>query len=85
MTEYLSPHLTYGVLLVVGALHLLHHRVAKRHISYVEVASAALLCVPPTAPVAGWLLIGAHLALAAVQIVGSLSIRRLSPNWEAGA
>jgi hypothetical protein len=79
----LTPEITYFVLLVVQAFHLLHHRLAKRHISFAEVASAAVLCVPPAAPVPGWILMGAHLALAAVQIVGSLWIRRLSPSWEA--
>jgi hypothetical protein len=80
-----TPEITYVILLVVQALHLLHHRAAKRHISYAEVASAALLCVPPTAPLPGWLLMSAHLTAAAVQIVGSLWIRRLSPDWEPGA
>jgi hypothetical protein len=78
----ITPEVTYLVLLVVQALHLLHHRLAKRHISFAEVVSATVLCVPPTAPVPGWLLMSAHLALAAIQIVGSLWIRRLSPVWE---
>lgn len=80
----LTPGITYTVLLVVSALHLLHHRVAKRHISFAEVASATVLCVPITAPLPAWILMGAHLAIAAIQVVGSLSIRRLSPDWEAG-
>jgi hypothetical protein len=83
MTDYLSPHVTYGLLLAVQALHLLHHRLAKRHISFAEVLSAAVLCVPLTAPVPSPVLMGAHIALAAVQIVGSLWIKRLSPSWEA--
>lgn len=43
----LTPQTTYIVLLIVQALHLLHHRVAKRHISFAEVISGAVLCVPP--------------------------------------
>ena len=77
----LTPQATYVALLVVQALHLLHHRLAKRHISFAEVASAIVLCVPPQAPAPGWLLMGAHLALIAVQVVGSLWIRKLSPEW----
>jgi uncharacterized membrane protein len=78
----MTPQTTYLILLVVQALHLLHHRLAKRHISFAEVASAAVLCVPPTSPLPAAALMGAHLALAAVQVVGSLWIRRLSPEWE---
>jgi hypothetical protein len=77
----LTPQFTYEVLLAVQALHLLHHRLAKRHISFAEVVSSAVLCVPPGAPVAPRLLMAAHLALAGIQIVGSLWIRRLSPDW----
>jgi hypothetical protein len=78
----LTPDVTYLVLLAVQALHLLHHRLAKRHISFAEVASSAVLCVPPTAPVPAWALMVAHLTLVVVQIVGSLRIKRLSPSWE---
>ena len=81
----MTPTTTYLILLLVQAFHLLHHRLATRHISFAEVASAAVLCVPPTAPVPAWTLMTAHLALAAVQIVGSLWIRRLSPDWTPGA
>jgi hypothetical protein len=81
----LTPQDSYVVLLAVQALHLLHHRLAKRHISFAEVATGFVLCVPPSAPLAPWLLMGAHLALAAVQVVGSLWIRRLSPRWPAEA
>jgi hypothetical protein len=77
----LTPQKTYLALLVVQALHLLHHRWAKRHISYAEVISALVLCVPPWAPLPVWLLMGAHLILITVQIVGSLWIKKLSPNW----
>lgn len=75
----LTPHATYIALLIVQALHLFHHRVAKRHISFAEVVSALALCVPPwTTSVPAWLLMG---ALIVVQIVGSLWIKKLSPNW----
>ena len=77
----MTPSLTYQILLGVQVLHLLHHRLAKRHISFAEVVSAGVLCIPPSAPVAPWLLMSAHLALCAVQVVGSLWIRRLSPDW----
>lgn len=79
----LTPELTYTALLIVQALHLLHHRLVKRHISFAEVISAAVLCVPPTVTIPAVLLMGAHLALIAVQIVGSVCIRRLSPTWDA--
>lgn len=77
----LTPQITYVTLLVVQALHLFHHRVAKRHISFAEVVSAMVLCVPPWTPLPGWLLMGAHLILIAVQVVGSLWIKKLSPKW----
>jgi hypothetical protein len=73
--------MTYVALLVVQALHLLHHRLARHHISFAEVVSAVVLCVPPWVPVPGWLLVGAHLTLIAVQVVGSVWIKELSPNW----
>ena len=62
--------------------HLLHHRLAKRHISFAEVASSAILCVPLTLGLPAWLYSTAHLAMIAVQIVGSIWIRKLSPAWE---
>lgn len=77
----MTPQATYIALLVVQALHLLHHRLSKRHISFAEVVSAVVLCVPPWAPLPGWLLMGAHLFQIVVQIVGSLWIKKLSPNW----
>lgn len=77
----LTPHTTYIALLVVQALHLLHHRVSKRHISFAEVISAIVLCVPPWAPLPPWMFMGTHLSLIAVQVVGSLWIRKLSPEW----
>ncbi len=77
----LTPEITYALLLGVQMLHLLHHRLARRHISFAEVLSAALLCVPPQTAVPATLLMGAHLAMVAVQCIGSLWIRRLSPDW----
>lgn len=78
----LTPQNTYIALLVVQALHLLHHRLARRHISFAEVLSGVVLCIPPWASLPAFLLMGAHLALIAVQIVGSLWIKRLSPDWQ---
>ncbi len=77
----LNPQSTYLALLIVQALHLLHHRLAKRHISFAEVISGATLCIPPWAPVPAWLLMGAHLILIAVQIAGSVWIKKLAPKW----
>lgn len=77
----LTPQTSYIALLVVQALHLLHHRIAKRHISYAEVISAVVLCIPPSGPLPAPLLIGAHLLLILVQIIGSLWIKKLSPDW----
>jgi len=64
-----------------SSLHLLHHRLAKRHISFAEVVSAIVLCVPPWAPLPPWMFMGVHLSLIAVQVVGSLWIKKLSPEW----
>lgn len=77
----LSPQITFTILLLVQAGHLLQHRLAKRHISFAEVVSAAVLCVPLNGPVPVWLLMTAHLALVAVQSVGSIWLKRLSPQW----
>lgn len=79
----LTPEITIVVLLIVQALHLLHHRLAQRHISVAEVTSAFVLCIPLTVlpPV---LLVTAHLALAAVQVIGSIRIARLLPDWPSG-
>ena len=79
----LTPEITYTALLIVQALHLLHHRLTKRHISFAEVASSSVLCIPPSAPLPALLLMAVHLLLIGVQIIGSLWIRRLSPDWEA--
>jgi len=79
----LTPESTYLTLLFVQALHLMHHRIAKRHISFTEVISAVVLCVPPSSM---WIpapfLMGMHLILIAVQAVGSLWIGRFSPDWD---
>lgn len=76
-----TPQLTYTLLLVIQAFHLLHHRLAKRHISFAEVLSAVVLCIPPSSPLPAWLLMSAHLSLGAVQVIGSVWIKRLSPDW----
>lgn len=76
-----SQH-TYIALLVVQALHLLHHRLTKRHISFAEVISASVLCVPWWLPIPGILLMGTHITLIIVQIVGSIWIEKLSPDWK---
>ena len=77
----LNPQNTYIALLLVQALHLLHHRLAKRHISFAEVVSAVVLCVPPWAPVPAPLFVATHVTLIVVQLVGSIWIKRLSPEW----
>lgn len=78
----LTPAHTYVALLIVQACHLLHHRLAKRHISLAEVLSATVLCFPPTLvafPAIAFMSL--HILLIAVQIVGSIWIRKLSPAW----
>ena len=78
----LTPNHTYVALLVVQAAHLLHHRLAKRHISFAEFISAVVLCFPPfLIQLPGVVFMTVHLSLIAVQIVGSLWIRKLSPDW----
>lgn len=78
----LTPQTTYLALLMVQALHLLHHRLAKRHISFAEVVSALVLCVPLSWPLPAWLFMVTHTGLIAVQIIGSFWIDKLSPQWE---
>lgn len=77
----IEPSVTQSILGVALALHLAHHRLARRHISFVEVAAATLLVVPVIMlpPV---LLVVAHLGVVGVLLVGSIGIRRLSPSWE---
>lgn len=78
----LTPAFTYVALLIVQSAHLLHHRLTKRHISFVEVATAAVLCFPPfLVPLPAVAFVSIHLILIAVQVVGSIGIRRLSPDW----
>jgi hypothetical protein len=78
----LTPELTYAALLVVQTLHLLHHRLVKRHISFAEVISAGVLCIPPVSGLVGpVLLMGLHVVLIALQVIGSVFIQRLSPDW----
>jgi uncharacterized membrane protein len=79
----MTPTVTYVALLVVQALHLLHHRLAKRHISLVEALSAGVLCAPPMLlpGIPGWLFMSVHGALIVTQIAGSIWIRKLSPSW----
>jgi hypothetical protein len=77
----ITPQTTYIALLVVQALHLLHHRLARRHISFAEVISAVVLCVPSWAPAPALLLMTAHLSLITVQVIGSVWIKKLSPEW----
>lgn len=79
----LTPETTFAILLVVQALHLLHHRLAKRHISFAEVASGLVLTIPMTALPAG-LLMGLHMTVALIQVIGSIWIKRLSPDWQRG-
>lgn len=78
----LTAQTTYIALLVVQAAHLLHHRLAKRHISFAEVISASVICVPPWLPLPPVLFIATHVTLIVVQVVGSLWIRKLSPQWQ---
>ena len=84
MSDWITPQVTYSLLLVVQSLHLLHHRLAKRHISFAEVLSSSVLIAPPAAvpAVPGAVFMAAHLLLIAVQVVGSVWIRRLSPSWD---
>lgn len=77
----LTPQHTYIALLIVQAFQMLHHRLAKRQISFGEVISAVVLCVPPWAPLPALLLMAAHLSLIVVQGIGSFWIKKLSPEW----
>jgi len=77
-----TPQATYLALLIVQTAHLLHHRLAKRHISFAEVVSGTILCVPLTLGLPSWAYMTAHLAMIAVQVIGSIWIRRLSPSWQ---
>lgn len=75
----LTPETTWMLLASVQALHLLHHCLVKRKISLVEPLAAAALLVPLSAlPAAA--LMSLHVSLAAIQTIGSLWIRKLSPE-----
>jgi hypothetical protein len=80
----MTPQLTYQILLFVQFGHLFHHRISKRHISYAEVLTALILCIPPSFITDSWALIAmsAHVILALTQVIGSLFIKRLSPDWQ---
>jgi hypothetical protein len=76
--------ITYFALLIAQALHLLHHRLAKRHISFAEVISSAILCLPPfVIALPAWFFVGTHLLLITIQIIGSVWMKKLSPDWKA--
>ncbi len=79
--DSITPQMTYMALLIVQALHLLHHRISKRHISFVEVITAGVLCISPSIAIQGAVLMIVHVGLIIIQIVGSVFIKRLSPDW----
>ena len=82
----LTPTHTYVALLVVQALHLFHHRLVKRHISFAETISAVVLCFPPfLIDLPALVFMAAHLTMIAVQLVGSIWIQKLSPSWAESA
>lgn len=70
----------FTILIFVQAFHLLHHRLAKRHISFAEVVSGFLLCLYSFHSFHGWVLTSAYCLMVAVQVVGSIFIKRLSPD-----
>jgi hypothetical protein len=78
----LDPQVTYIALLVVQTAHLLHHRLAKRHISFTEVLGSLILCVPFTPAIPPYLYSTVHITIIVIQVVGSIWIERLSPSWE---
>jgi hypothetical protein len=78
----MNPTYTYIALLIVQTGHLFHHRFAKRHISFAEVASSLTLCFPPfVIALPGIVFVSMHLLLIGVQVIGSFRIRELSPQW----
>lgn len=82
MSPLLNPAISYPVLLAVQAFHLLHHRLTKRHISFAEVITAfVLLAGTSVFLLPGWAIAFSHWVLVAVQLVGSVWIKRLSPKW----
>lgn len=83
MNWFMDAQNTWMLLMVTQAAHLFHHRLAKRHISFVEVITGILLCLHPASfpGISPWMP-AAHLVLVAIQIAGSLFINRLSPDWD---
>lgn len=83
MSHILTPEHTYVALLIVQGLHLLHHRLVKRHISYAETISSLVLCFPPfLIALPALVFMTAHIAMILVQTVGSIWIQKLSPDWK---
>lgn len=60
-------------------LHLFHDQAVKRHISFAEAISAAVLCAPPFPVELRASVSRQHIGR--VQIVGSVWIKKLSPSW----
>jgi hypothetical protein len=79
----LTPQFTYLALLVVQAIHLFHHRLVKRHISFAECLTGLVLIYQPSFEwVPAWAVMSTHVLLILVQIIGSVWIKRLSPDWQ---
>lgn len=82
MFPILTPAHTYVALLVVQGLHLFHHRLVKRHISYAETISSFVLCFPPfLINLPAVVFMSAHIAMIVIQVAGSIWIQKLSPDW----
>ena len=78
----LTPAYTYVALAVVQTLHLFHHRLVKRHISFAETISSLVLCFPPfLISLPAVVFMTAHIAMIVIQVVGSIWIKKLSPDW----
>ncbi len=71
---------TYMTLMVVQAFHLLHHRIVRCQVSYVEGITGLVLCIKPTWINFPEVLIAAHLILVIIQIIGSIFIKKLAPR-----
>ena len=84
MSPIFTPLHTYLALLIVQTLHLFHHRLVKRHISFAETISSLVLCFPPfLISLPAVVFMTAHITMIVVQVVGSIWIRKLSPDWSA--
>ena len=82
MSQMLTPAHTYVALLIVQTLHLFHHRLVKRHISFAETISSLVLCFPPfLVSLPAVVFMSAHIAMILIQVVGSIWIQKLSPDW----